>query len=203
MVLFWILWVLAWLPITVFFPTRVVGRKNFVKGGAVLVCNHFSNIDAPLLDIKLHRRLIFLAKAELFKTKVRAWFFGHVLGAISVDRSRADVRAIKAGLNVCKQGKKLGVFPEGTRNKKADRAEIGEIHDGAIMLASRAGVPIIPMVLLKRPRLFRFNKLVIGRPFMVSGENPNRPTQEETEAAKQQLREVLDGLIAANTKKKK
>ena len=38
---------------------------------------------------------------------------------------------------------------------------------------------------------------------MVSGENPNRLTQEETEAAKQQLREILDGLIAANTKKKK
>lgn len=192
--LFVIMFIIAWLPITLFYPTKVFGKKNLVKKqGAVVVCNHLSNLDPILLNIKLVKKIRFLGKAELFKSKIGAWFYKG-LGAIPVNRGTADINAIKQGLKVLKENKILGVFPEGTRNKTDDETKMGKIHEGAIMFASRAGVPIIPIIIYKRPKFLKRNIIAVGKPFMVNGENPNKLTPEETKIAVDEMTNKMNEL---------
>lgn len=202
---FCIMFALIWLPLTIFYPTRVIGKKNYPKKqGAVIVCNHLSNLDPILLNIKLVKKIRFLAKAELFKNKFSAWFFTHI-GAFPVERGKADIKAIKHGLKVLKENHELGVFPEGTRNK-GDETQLGQMHEGAIMFASRANVPIVPVLIYKRPKFLRFNKIIVGEPFKVIGENPTKLTEEETAQNLQELTNRLNALRAtldAKYKKKK
>ena len=194
--LFIIMFILVWLPITLFYPTKVIGKKNMPKKkGAVVVCNHLSNLDPILLNIKLVKKIRFLGKAELFKSKFGAWFY-RGLGAIPVNRGTADINAIKQGLKVLKEDKLLGVFPEGTRNKTENESQMGEVHEGAIMFASRAGVPIVPIVIYKRPKFLRRNIIAVGEPFMVQGEKPNKLTPEETSAALEEMTNRINALRA-------
>lgn len=191
---FCLMFILLWLPVTIFYPTKVMGKKNFPKKkGAVVVCNHLSNLDPILINIKLVKKIRFLAKMELFKTKCSSWFYRH-LGAIPVSRGSADINAIKSGLKVLKENKLLGVFPEGTRNKTTNEEQMGEVHKGAIMFASRAGVPIIPMLIYKKPKFLRRNILIVGEPFYVQGKNPSRLTEEETQYAVTEMTNRINNL---------
>jgi|GEM_PF-364395 len=216
--IFWICFSIIFLPVIILCPTKLIGRKNFnlkhnvfptvdrtagavasaaargvekKKMGAVLATNHYSNLDVILLDIKLRRKIRYLAKAELFRSKVGG-FFIRQFGGIKITRGVADPAAIKESLRLLKQGKVLGVFPEGTRNKNSD--ELLEVHNGAVVLAARAGVPIIPAIIYRHPKVFRRNIIKVGRPFMVESEIPRKPTQEEVSAATVKLVRELEGL---------
>ena len=156
------LWIITWLFIHILYPTKVVGRKNIVKGGAILICNHLSNVD-PILIISYNKRKInSIGKKELFNTKLKAWFF-RTAGVISVDRGRPDVTAIKSSLKVLSNGGLLSMFPEGTRNKNNE--DLQEIKKGCCMLAIKAKVPIIPINIQKKAKIFRRNKIIIGKAF--------------------------------------
>lgn len=156
------LWIITWIFIRILYPTKVVGRNNIVKGGAILICNHLSNVD-PILIISYNKRKIsFLGKKELFNTKLKAWFFRSV-GVISVDRGKPDITAIKTCLKVLNNGGLLSLFPEGTRNKLNE--DLQEIKNGCCLLAIKAKVPIIPINIQKKARIFKRNKIVIGKPF--------------------------------------
>ena len=190
---FWICFVLAFLPLVLIFPVKLIGRKNLKKQkGAVLAINHYSNLDAVLLDIKLKRKIYFLAKSELFEKKSSA-FFLKKFGAIKINRGQADPTAIKESLRVLKKGKILGIFPEGTRNK-TDSDSLQEVHNGAVIIAARAGVPIIPAIIYRRPRAFKKNIIAIGEPFMVESQIPKKPTPEEIEASVNKLVNQMEGL---------
>ena len=79
---------LCYLPVNLFYSTKIIGRKNVPKkGAAILCCNHRSNMDIVVIDIKFFRRPYVLAKHTLFKNK----FVGAVLksyGGISVNREQ-------------------------------------------------------------------------------------------------------------------
>ena len=160
-------------------------------------------IDAPLLDVKLIKRIRFLGKKELCKNKLSTWGHTKVLGTIPVDRGSADITAVRNVLSVLKKGKIVGVFPEGTRNKTENIEELQELKSGAIMFASKAGVPIVPIIYVKKPRLFCFNKLIIGEPFYVQGENPKKLTKEETEANVKELAKRMEELRISKKKEQK
>ena len=197
--IFVIAFIILWLPITLFIPTRIINRHNFPKRkqkkGFIVACNHFSNFDPILLDVKFGRKSNFLAKKELFKNK----FVGGLLkrlGGISIDRQSNDITAFKNAMQVLKNNKPLGIFPEGTRNKGDDTANMQEAKSGAIVFASKASVPIIPMVIYRRPKLFRSNKILVGEPFYVEGANPKKLTKEEIEANTTRLAEIMNNLHA-------
>lgn len=156
------LWFITWIFIRILYPTKVVGRKNIVKGGAILICNHLSNVDPFLIISYNTRRIYSLGKKELFNTKFKAWFFKSV-GVISVDRGNPDIKAIKTALKVLNKGKLLSIFPEGTRNKVNENLQ--EIKGGCCMLAIKTKLPIIPINIQKKARVFRRNKIIIGKPF--------------------------------------
>lgn len=199
--LLWILFVLLWLPIKILFPLKIVGKKNLVKkGGVVYVCNHFSNLDVVLIQLSLGRRMKFMAKKELFSNKCKARFFRSI-GAFPIDRqAKADIGATKCALNVLKSGKPLFMFPEGTRNK-TNTDELQEIKGGAIVFASKTGVPLVPMMLSRKPKAFRRTTLVVGEPMDFGFEDKTRPSKDELEVATEKLAKTMVDLQLLGKKK--
>lgn len=197
---FAIMFALVWLPVRLFYPLKIIGKKNMKKGGGyVLTCTHTSNMDPILLNIYFNKKIRFLAKKELFKNKLSAWFF-RKLGAYPVDRDHPDIAAFKYSLSVLKDNKILGIFPEGTRNKNHDDKPIADIKSGAITFASRGGTYILPMVMYDKVRAFRKNYLIIGEPFNIVGEDPKRLTKEEVELNTNRLVEEMEKLRDQVTK---
>lgn len=161
--IFGICFCFVFLFITIFYPTKVVNKKNFPKRkkqNVIVCCNHTSNMDAPLLDVKLKKKLYYLCKKELFKNKFSS-FFMKQFGGIPIDRSKADLGAIKTTLKYLKEGKNLGIFPQGTR---AEEGQIDEntIKEGVTMFSLRTGVPVLPVAIVRKPKKFRKNMIIVG-----------------------------------------
>lgn len=206
--LFGICFVIAWLIFRPLYPTKVIGKKNLPqKGGYVLTCNHYSNMDCIMLDLCLVKKIRFLAKKELFKSKF-ASFVLKKFGAFPINREKPELSAFKFALDVLKKDKILGIFPEGTRNKTEE--DMKDLKQGAITFASRGNSEIVPVVLYRKPKALRKNYIIIGEPLKIEGENPSRLTKEEIETnanrlynAMQQLRLDMDIKLEAKKARKK
>jgi 1-acyl-sn-glycerol-3-phosphate acyltransferase len=152
---------------------KVEGRDNIPKtGGAILVSNHLNNADPCIIPGALNRRVVTMAKKEMFKWPVVNILF-LMIGAFPVDRGGADLGALREAQRTVNSGLLLLMFPEGTRSK--DR-QLHSGFPGSALVAYRTGVPIIPIAItgsegLKWPWLFvrpfigpRVN-MRIGKPF--------------------------------------
>ena len=166
-------------------------------------------MDAILLDIYLNKKIRFLAKKELFKSKF-VGFFLKKFGGFPVDREKPGVSAFKFALNVLKENKVLGIFPEGTRNKSIDEQGIMQLKNGAIVFASKGESQIVPVIIYKKPRMLRRNYILIGEPITLVSEDKKRLTHEEQEQNTQilvdamtKLREDMDNKMLEKKKKKK
>lgn len=185
---------MLWLPVRILYPTKVIGKENIKKvEGAVLTCNHYSNMDPIILDIYLNKKIMFLGKQELFKNKLFAYCLKR-FGGYPVNRDKPELSSIKFALNCLKDNKFLGVFPEGTRNKDLGENELLQLKNGAIMFASKSDKSIIPMIIYKRPRIFRRNYIVVGEEIKIEGENSKKLTPEEVESNTKRLVGALKDL---------
>ena len=149
-------------------PFRVVGKQNIPEGAAVICANHTSFGDPFYMAFAVPKRyhLCLMAKQELFRFKPLGWILRGI-GTFPVDRSSAaDVNAMKSALKVLKSGKKLGIFPEGTRT-----AEDGSVSpkSGAVKLAEKTHSPLIPMYIPRDKRYFHVNTIVVGEPISLEG----------------------------------
>lgn len=161
--IFWICFAILFLPLTIFFPTKVVNRKNLPsakKQNVILACNHMSNVDLPIVAIRFRRKFTYLGKAELFKNKFLGWLLKK-FDVIPVDRNKADLGAIKKVFGAIARKRHVCVCPQGTRSKPGEIDE-NTVKDGISLFALRTGTPVLPAVILKKPRLFRFNKIIVG-----------------------------------------
>lgn len=141
-----------------------VGRENIPEGAAVLCANHTANIDAVFLVLANGPRWDFgiIGKEELFRFKPLGAFFKW-LGAVPVKRDSGDIQVIRTGFSILKAGKKLLLFPEGTRVKPCMppvRAKAG-----APMFAVRNNVPLVPIYIPAGRKAFKKNTVVIGKPY--------------------------------------
>lgn len=161
---FWICYGIMFVVMAIFAPYKVYGRKNIVKKqNYIIASNHRSNFDAILLDFVFRKKNIYLAKKELFKSKVSAFFLTKVFGAIAIDRTKGiSISQMKEVLGAIKDKKNLGVFPEGTRK---DFNENEDIKGGACYFALKTKTPIIPCYIAKKHRFFRKNQIIVGVPF--------------------------------------
>lgn len=126
----------------VFFPRVVKGWDNVpVKGAYLLVSNHISNLDPPILGISTPRRLHFMAKIELFKNPLVGWWLRQ-LWAFPIKRGSGDYGALKVALQLLKDGFPVLLFPEGTR-RLDDRPLPAQA--GAGFIALKSAVPIVPV----------------------------------------------------------
>jgi 1-acyl-sn-glycerol-3-phosphate acyltransferase len=122
------------------FRLRIEGAANVPRSGPVVVAmNHESALDVPLIVVACPRRIVFMAKRELFKNAFLSWWL-RALGGFRVDRDRFDLRAVRIALAVLRDGKVLGMYPEGTRSP----GELLPFLDGAAWAALLTGAPIVP-----------------------------------------------------------
>lgn len=126
----------------VYFRLEMRGREHVPRQGPVLlVANHSSALDPPLVGGAAPRPLSFLAKASLFEIPL----FGALirrLHARPLRREGADAGAMRTALRILQEGAALLVFPEGTRGPEGT---LREPKAGAAMLAVLAGVPVVPV----------------------------------------------------------
>lgn len=172
------------IPVCLIMPTKVIGKENLKKEGRViLACNHMTMLDPVLLIAHTKRKINFIGKKEIFKNKFARWFF-RKMGAIEIDRENLDLATIKQIIKVLKDEKVLGIFPEGTRNKTDEL--LLPFKDGTTMFAERTDSPIIPIIIAKKPKLFRSNKIIIGSPMKMEKGNENN-----TEALRNAMLEMI------------
>ena len=149
---------------------QVKGRENIPSQGPLLiVANHLSLADPPLLGVSLSRKVMFMAKKELFRFRLIGYFIGG-LGAFSVHRGRLDRKAMRRACQVLANGLALVMFPEGTRSRSG---RLQPAFSGPALIAMRSGAPILPVGIigtekikgvawiLRRPQI----TVNIGQPF--------------------------------------
>ncbi len=202
--MFHLVQILLTIPVRFCFPAKFVGKENIPKGPCIIASNHTSNLDAVLLAVHTWEKKFYLAKKELFKCKL----FGSILkcvGAVKIDRQETDVGAIKNCMRLLKNGKKLVIFPEGTRNHNDDM-QLGQVKHGVAMFAIKAKVPIVPMFITKKPRFWRKTKVVIGKPFLLEEFYGKKLDSDTLTQASDQVAAKIDQLresqLNALTKKK-
>lgn len=141
----------AWLVWHIGFRIRVIGRENLPKeGGFVLAPNHISAIDPVFVVIARFwgKRLLIMAKEEILQVNpVFTWMFRHV-GVVGIERGRGDVNVVDELIGDVKKGQGLLIFPEGTRSKTG---QVGKVKSGAFVIASAAGVPMVPCCIIYEP----------------------------------------------------
>ncbi|MDR2589594.1 MAG: 1-acyl-sn-glycerol-3-phosphate acyltransferase [Oscillospiraceae bacterium] len=153
-------------PVINFFrPIEVIGKENLIEGAALVCSNHSAMIDPFLIGIAFgdENHIHVIAKIELFRIPVLSWFLKK-MGMISVDRSINDVNSVKNSLTYLKNGEKVVIFPEGTRRMKLD---VAAVKSGAVKLAERAKVPILPVFVPRKKPYFKKSKIVIGKPYFI------------------------------------
>ena len=148
----------------IYFGYRIIGRENIPEGGCVVCPNHIQLSDPPFAAVALSHRtpLRLMAKKELFQgNKLFAWLIA-ALGAFPVDRGATDLKAVQTTLKTLREGNRVLIFPEGTRVRKGKKVEA---HSGALLMANRAKVPVVPIYVSTKKHLFSPILLRFGEPY--------------------------------------
>lgn len=161
---------LSWCIGKFFFRLKVYGLEHYYPGGAIIAANHTSFLDPPIVSVSWPEEVHFLARDTLFKNR----FFGALIRNVNahpVGRDSADISAIKTVCSLLEAGKKVVLFPEGTRSKNG---ELQPLKPGMGMFIVRTKTAVIPAYIhgafqvwgrhQKWPRLFRQVACVFGSP---------------------------------------
>jgi 1-acyl-sn-glycerol-3-phosphate acyltransferase len=156
---------------------EVIGKENVPADGGVLLCaNHIDNLDPPVVGITAPRPVHFMAKEELFSVPVLGKIVPH-LNAFSVKRGMSDREALRKGLGILKDGKVLGLFPEGTRSKTG---EMGKGLAGAGFFALRSDAHVVPCAIIGPYKAFKKLKVVYGKPIDMESIKEKKLNAEQT-----------------------
>jgi 1-acyl-sn-glycerol-3-phosphate acyltransferase len=111
-------------------------------GPLILYSNHTGSVEVPLVYALLQPRPVTgVAKVETWNNAFMAWLF-NLWGAIPIRRGDADMDAMRKSLDFLKEGKILGISPEGTRNKTG---KLLRAHPGIVSLALHSGASLMPV----------------------------------------------------------
>ena len=189
---FWYCFIYCILRFVLFFyhpVLHVKGRENIPPDGSYVICPNHSGLMDPvwvIIAMRIGHIPRIMAKKELMEKPVLGWILAHI-GVIGVDRGNADIHAIKEGLRCLKNGQQLLIFPEGTRKKPGKTVTAKR---GAVTLAQRTDVPILPVYLTEKRRPFGPMTCVFGEPYHLDF-GGQKPTDEQLEAATQELMEKI------------
>jgi 1-acyl-sn-glycerol-3-phosphate acyltransferase len=138
---------------------RVEGLERIPQGVCLFVANHTSAADAPAVVGAIPRRIAVLLKESLFKWPIvgQAFRSAHF---IPVNRSARDaaIASVEKATEAMKAGQSFLIYPEGTRSPDG---RLQEFKKGAVVMAIKAGVPIVPMICSGAHRVMEKRSLVI------------------------------------------
>ena len=172
----------------ILFPFKLVGAEKVEDGACVLVGNHYRIWDIVHMACTTKEKVHFITKKELYKNKFLAHLCG-IVEAIPVSRDGQDAKAVMTALRYLKNGEKISMFPEGTRNRTEE--ELLPLKGGAAMFAIKARVPVYPVMCPHKTRLFRRTKILVGDPIDLSAFYERRLTAEDYAAAEEVIREKM------------
>lgn len=133
---------IVWTTLKVWERFKVEGAEHVpATGGCLIAANHVSFLDPPVVAVGVpHRQVHFMARDTLFRTFIGRWYLTGV-GTMPIDRTKGDVGALRKAISVVKEGKVLGLFPEGTRSPDG---KLREAKGGIGFIIAKAGVPVVP-----------------------------------------------------------
>jgi len=186
------------LPIYKFvFRGQLIGRENIPKKNSyIMVSNHGSLLDPPLLGHALRRNISFMAKAELFKIPLLG-FIIKACGAYPVKRGIVDKNTIKTACKKLSNDNSIGIFIDGTRQKNG---RVNKPKQGAALLAFKNQKLLLPVAIVNSHRLMRFkffiplfSKIVIkvGKPV----QPPQSSSRDDLNSVTMYLQDKINNLI--------
>jgi len=126
----------------ILFHLHVVGKENIPSRPYIIVCNHSSLVDPPFVAMAFKRHDVsFLTKEELFSHPIIGIWTKNV-ECIPIRRGSASAKGLKEALKRVKEGKVIGIFPEGTRSLDGS---LQEAKKGVGFLIRKAAVPVVPV----------------------------------------------------------
>lgn len=172
--------VLFWLRPKKLYESKAA--KKHIRRGAVVVANHTGFSDPIALLCSLwYRRPYILALNNLFQNKAGKSFFEN-MRCIPVDRDNFNMETYRASMEVLSEGKVLGIFPEGAIN--VDTKTVQSFKSGAVLMALKSGVPIVPIYIAPRKKWYDRSVTVTGEPIdikaLTEGKNGLRVIDEVT-----------------------
>jgi 1-acyl-sn-glycerol-3-phosphate acyltransferase len=185
----------AMLPVfVIMFRLRRDGREHLRHDGPmILAANHRSVLDPIVVALLQRRRVFYIAKSELFRHRLVAWFY-RSLGAFPVQRGGGDQQAIDISLEVLRRGDCLVIFPEG---RCIPAGPLGAPRRGVGRLALATGAPIVPIAItgteLGRGSRWRWRRIAVTAGAPLAGGATPRPLPQDAAA------EVTDRVWAAVT----
>ena len=183
---FHFLYLIIWPIFNFLRPIRAIGREN-IPDGPVVICPNHTTWGDPFYAVYAFgwkHPMRAMAKIQIMRVPFIGWILGKA-GVFGVDRGHADMKAVKTALKYLKDGNKLIMFPEGTR---VHEGEDVAAKTGAAMFATRTGVPLLPVYIQQKKKLFARNVVVIGEPFCPSYAG-RKPTSDELDRITQELME--------------
>ena len=186
------------LPIYKFvFRGHLIGIENIPQKNAfIMVSNHGSLLDPPLLGHALGRNISFMAKAELFKIPLLG-FIIKACGAYPVKRGVVDKNTIKTACKKLSNDNCIGIFIDGTRQKNG---RVNRPKQGAALLAFKNQKLLLPVAIVNSHRLIRFkffiplfSKIVIkvGEPV----QPPQSSSKDDLNSVTIYLQDKINNLI--------
>lgn len=144
---------------------KILGLENMpTEGPVILAINHQSFWDPIVAGSSLPRKVFFMAKEELFEIPVLGKIYSK-LGAFPVKRGQGDMNAIRQSLAILKEGRVLGLFPEGTRSKDG---ELQKALPGMVLLMEKSKAAVVPIKVFGTRNLLTKGwgniSVVIGKP---------------------------------------
>lgn len=197
---FYLFHVRTWIKLIVTLVSRgpVTGKENVPKTGpCIMASNHMNIAEVPLISSHFPRRIVWMAKKELFETPIVNLLY-ILSGEIPVKRHEADMKALRLARRALKRGHVLGMFPEGTRSKDH---MLHNAEPGTALIALTTGAPILPVAVwgtehAKLPRdFFRIThvNLRIGEPFTLP--RTKRATKEDIEEGSREIMRRIAAML--------
>lgn len=198
----WIYW-LGWMSFGAAFRTlfglRVVGTGHLITEGPVLVAsNHQSYLDPPLIGNLYKDEMVYLARKTLF-TPFTRWLYSQ-WNAIPVDQDKPDMASLKTIIRKLKEGKRVVVFPEGSRSLDG---QLGEAAPGIGLIAVKSGAVIQPVrisgardALPRGSARIRFARITVsvGPPIFLSPEERAARSKDDYDRIAKRIMDAIAAL---------
>jgi len=141
-VFYWFIKGMFWPLGQIYFRLRRRGLHRLPRTGPViLIANHSSFLDPPVLGSACPRKVHFLIMRAMYDMLRFRWFYAG-MEAIPVSADRQDAMSLRRALKALREGRVVGVFPEGRRRLDG---RVGEAQLGAALLAARSGASVVPV----------------------------------------------------------
>ena len=175
-----------------FQPVKIIGKENIPEDKGFILCSNHTSMTDPFFKVAIFKRQIhFMAKAELFKVGiVRAVL--NAIGTVAVDRGKGDMGAINQARELVKQGKILGIYPEGTRHP------VGPPHkakSGIAYIAMDTKADILPVSVYREGKYSLFRKTTIRIGELIKYDE----LVNEDETSRANIKKIVDTVTAEIT----